>query len=131
MVAALGHAIERIQTGQPLRDECHERIHPTLKRENTCPPGGNSLRQQGRFDASVNEFNTERPHEALSMQYPGERYGPSRKAYRSLPELAYAFREKEPPMTCCGHICMHRKKFNTSTVMAGQRVGLKEVDDAI
>ena len=34
-------------------------------------------------------------------------------------------------MTCCGRICMHRKKVNISTVMAGQRVGLKEVDDAI
>ena len=26
---------------------------------------------------------------------------------------------------------MHRKKINISTVMAGQRLGLKEVDDAI
>lgn len=34
-------------------------------------------------------------------------------------------------VTCCGRICTHRKKVNISTVMAGQRVGLKEVDDAI
>jgi hypothetical protein len=26
---------------------------------------------------------------------------------------------------------MHRKKINISTVLAGQRVGLKEVDDAL
>jgi len=26
---------------------------------------------------------------------------------------------------------MHRKKINISTVMAGQRLGLKEIDDAI
>ena len=26
---------------------------------------------------------------------------------------------------------MHRKKVNISTVMAGQRLGIKEVDDAI
>ena len=28
-------------------------------------------------------------------------------------------------------ICMHKKKINLSTVMAGQRVGIKEVDDGI
>ena len=32
-------------------------------------------------------------------------------------------------MTACGRICMHRKKINISTVMAGQRLGIKEVDD--
>ena len=34
-------------------------------------------------------------------------------------------------MTHRGRICMHRKKVNISTVMAGQRLGIKEVDDAI
>jgi hypothetical protein len=28
-------------------------------------------------------------------------------------------------------ICMHRKKINISTVMAGQRLGVKEVEDGI
>jgi hypothetical protein len=30
-----------------------------------------------------------------------------------------------------GRICMHRKKINISYVLAGQRVGIKEVDDGI
>ena len=34
-------------------------------------------------------------------------------------------------VTSCGRICMHKKKINLSTVMAGQRVGIKEVDDGI
>ncbi len=34
-------------------------------------------------------------------------------------------------MTACGRICMHRKKINISTVMAGQRFGIKEVDEGI
>ncbi len=34
-------------------------------------------------------------------------------------------------MTACGRVCMHRKKINISTVMAGQRLGIKQVDDAI
>ena len=34
-------------------------------------------------------------------------------------------------VTACGCICMHRKRVNISTVLAGQRVGIKEVDDGI
>jgi hypothetical protein len=30
-----------------------------------------------------------------------------------------------------GCICMYRKKINVSTVLAGQRLGIKEVDDGI
>ncbi|TQV70107.1 transposase [Denitrobaculum tricleocarpae] len=48
-----------------------------------------------------------------------------------MPELTYPFHDKEVIVTSCGRICMHRKKINLSTVMAGQRVGIKEVDDGI
>ncbi len=34
-------------------------------------------------------------------------------------------------LTACGRICMHRKKINISIVIAGQRLGIKEVDDRI
>ena len=30
----------------------------------------------------------------------------------------------------CGSLCIHRKKINISTALAGQRLGVKEVDDA-
>lgn len=30
-----------------------------------------------------------------------------------------------------GRICMHRKRVNISTVLARQRLGIKEVDDGI
>ena len=34
-------------------------------------------------------------------------------------------------VTACGRICMHRKRINVSHVLAGQRVGIKEVDEGI
>lgn len=34
-------------------------------------------------------------------------------------------------VTACGRICMMRKKINISTVLAGQSLGVKEVDDGI
>jgi hypothetical protein len=34
-------------------------------------------------------------------------------------------------VTACGRICMHRKRINVSTVLAGQKLGVKDVDEGI
>ncbi len=127
----LGIDIERIKPGHPQQNGRHERMHLTLKKEATRPPGMNSLQQQGRFDAFVSEFNTERPHEALAMKTPGNVYVASPRPYRGLPELTYPLHDKDVLVTACGRLCMHRKKINISYVLAGQRVGIKEVDEGI
>ena len=123
--------IERIKPGHPQQNGRHERMHLTLKTETTRPPGNNSLQQQDRFDAFLSEFNEERPHEALGMRCPAELYSPSPRPYTGLPELQYPFHDRDILVTACGRICMHRKKINISTVLAGQRLGIKEVDDGI
>ncbi len=46
-----------------------------------------------------------------------------RRVSRINPEMEW--------QSACGRICMHRKKINVSTVLAGQRLGVKEVDDGI
>ena len=127
----LGIDIERIKPGHPEQNGRHERMHLTLKKETTKPAGQNSLQQQARFDDFVREFNEERPHEALAMKTPAEVYTRSQRPYQGLTELTYPFHDKDMMVTSCGRICMHRKKINLSTVMAGQRVGIKEVDDGI
>ncbi len=127
----LGIAIERIKPGQPQQNGRHERMHLTLKKEATRPPGQNSLQQQARFDAFVAEFNTERPHEALGMKCPGEIYRASPRCYNGLPELEYPLHDRDIMVTACGRICLHRKKINISTVLAGQRLGIREVDHGI
>ena len=91
----------------------------------------NSLQQQARFDDFTTEFNAERPHEALGMKRPADLYAPSSKPFSGLPDLAYPLHDRECLVTACGRICMHRKKINISTVLAGQKLGLKEVDDGI
>jgi transposase InsO family protein len=127
----LGIAIERIKPGKPQQNGRHERMHLTLKKEATRPSGMNSLQQQARFDAFVREFNTERPHEALAMKTPDKVYASSPRPYRGLPHLSYPLHDREVIVTACGRICMHRKRINVSTVLAGQRVGIKEVDEGI
>jgi transposase InsO family protein len=127
----LGIQIERIRPGHPQQNGRHERMHLTLKKEATRPPGSNSLQQQARFDAFVEEFNTERPHEGLNMRTPAQVYLPSTAAYEGLPELNYPLHDRDVVVTACGRICMHRKKINISTVLAGQKLGIKEVDEGI
>lgn len=127
----LGIAIERIRPGHPQQNGRHERMHLTLKTETTKPAGSNHLQQQVRFDDFVREFNTERPHEGLGMAMPADIYTPSERPYDGLPDIDYPFHDTDALITACGRLCMHRKKINISTVLAGQRVGLSEVDDGI
>jgi transposase InsO family protein len=127
----LGIDIERIKPGHPQQNGRHERMHLTLKKETVRPPGSNSLQQQARFDEFAREFNIERPHEALNMKCPADVYIPSRKPYSGIPDLTYPFHDRDVLVTACGRICIYRKKINLSTALAGQRVGIKEVDDGI
>ncbi len=127
----LGIEIERIKPGHPQQNGRHERMHLTLKREATRPPAMNSLQQQAKFDAFVQEFNTERPHQAIAMKCPAEVYSPSTRPYQGLSDLSYPFHDRDILVTTCGRICMHRKKINISTVLAGQSLGIKEVDEGI
>ena len=127
----LGIAIERIRPGHPQQNGRHERMHLTLKMHTTRPPGLNYLQQQDRFDSFVSEFNEERPHEGLGMKTPAQLYTASSRTYAGLPEVSYPFHDRDILVTACGRICMHKKKINISTALAGQRLGIKEVDDGI
>src|SRR6185295_14879453 len=64
-------------------------------------------------------------------EVPGEVYTPSRYPYQGLPGLEYPFHDRDVLVTACGRICIYRKKVNVSTVLAGQRLGIKEVDEGI
>jgi transposase InsO family protein len=124
----LGIALERITPGRPQQNGAHERMHLTLKQETTRPAAANSLAQQARFDAFVAEFNAERPHEALAMRTPAELYTASPRPFAGLPELAYPFHDLDTVVAPNGTIGLHRRRVGISTVFAGQRLGLREVD---
>jgi transposase InsO family protein len=127
----LGISIERIKPGHPQQNGRHERMHLTLKKEATRPAGANLLQQQAKFDTFQQEFNTERPHEALQMKCPAEIYTISPTPYRGIAEPQYPFHDKTVVITNCGRLCLCRKKINLSTCLAGQAVGIKEVDQGI
>lgn len=127
----LGIFIERIKPGNPQQNGRHERMHLTLKKEATKPPGENFLQQQEKFDNFIQEFNTERPHQAIDMKFPSEIYTPSPRPYKGIQELSYPFHDKTAIVTTCGRICIDKHKINLSHVFAGQNMGVKEVADGI
>ena len=127
----LGIQIERIKPGNPQQNGRHERMHLTLKKEATKPAGMNLLQQQEKFDRFIEEYNQQRPHQALEMKYPCELYERSHRAHKGLEELFYPFHDKTITVTSCGRICHKNLKIHLSQVFAGQNVGITQVSDKI
>jgi putative transposase len=127
----LGIALERIKPAHPEQNGRHERMHLTLKKEATKPPGKNFLQQQARFDDFLHEYNHERPHQGIGMHYPAELYRPSLRPYGGLPPLEYPLHDQTVTVTQCGRLCFAGRKINLSAVFAGQDVGVKEVADHV
>jgi len=102
-----------------------------VRPEATKPAAPNFLQQQARFDALLERFNHERPHQALGMRVAGALYTPSTRPYRGLPYLTYPFHDWTAVITHCGRLCFDRRKVNVSQVFAGQQVGVRQVTDRI
>jgi transposase InsO family protein len=73
----------RIPPGSPQYNGGHERMHRDIKAELQKNPAKNLRLQQEIFDVWRAEFNTLRPHRALKMATPSERYCVSERRYAS------------------------------------------------
>jgi transposase InsO family protein len=73
----------RIPPGSPQYNGGHERMHRDIKAELQKNPARNLRLQQEIFDIWRTEFNTSRPHRALKMATPSERYNVSERRYAS------------------------------------------------
>jgi len=127
----LGIEIERTKPGHPEQNGRHERMHLTLKQDATKPAAANVLQQQARFDAFVDQYNRDRPHQALGMKVPADVYARASRVYRGLEELTYPFHDATFTVTQCGRICFKGRKVNLSHVFAGQNVGVTQVGERI
>lgn len=127
----LGIKLERIKPGNPQQNGRHERMHRTLKFEATKPPASNLLQQQEKFDHFRDEFNFERPHQALGMKCPADVHKKSPRIYQGLPDITYPGYDKSLLLSNCGRVCLKKRKIHISRAFANQPVGLKEVDCGI
>lgn len=128
----LGVLPELIEPGKPQQNGRHERTHRTLKAEATRPAAGSFPAQQRKFNCFREEFNEERPHEALDQQTPSSVYRSSpREMPTTLPPIEYPDRFDVRYVSANGGIRWHNGWLNVSIVCAGEYVGLEEIDDGI
>lgn len=126
----LGIELERIRPAHPEENPQHERMHRTLKAETTRPPRSNLLQQQEAFDTWCEEFNNERPHEALRMKRPAQVYKASpRKMPKVLLEPDYPEHDDVVQVSRIGHVYFRRKQVYVSQALAYQYVGIREEPD--
>jgi transposase InsO family protein len=128
----LGIRLERSRPASPADNASHERMHRTLKQHTTRPPAANLRQQQRRFDCFRAEFNHERPHEALLDRTPAECYRPSSRSFpHRLEEVQYPGHFERRRITHGGSLCWHSARLFLSIVLAGETVGLEEIDDGV
>jgi transposase InsO family protein len=127
----LGIQVEFLDPGHPEQNGAHERMHRTLKADTTRPPAATPRAQQARFDRWRREFNQERPHEALGMQRPAERYRRSARRYSDQPApLAYPRHYEVRRVKSTGVVQWRNRVWYLGAALRGMAVGLTEVDEA-
>jgi transposase InsO family protein len=120
---ALGIDLERSRPGCPQDNGGHERLHRDIAMElQPCTS------EQAALDLWREEFNRERPHEALGMKCPAEVYKNSERAYEGTPEdLEYPGLATRR-VTRVGNITWEGQTLFISTSLAGWSVGIKPVE---
>lgn len=128
----LGIYPELIEPGKPNQNGVHERMHRTLKQEATIPPASSLRGQQREFDRFREEFNQERPHEALGMKRPGEVYQASARTMpRRIEPYEYPGHYLVRRVSRAGTIRVLRRQIFVSNTLQEDYVGLEEVDDGV
>jgi len=127
----LGIQHERIEPGKPQQNGRHERFHLSLLHDRLDGGVEWDLRTQQRvFERYRLEFNEERPHEALEMKTPAERYRTSAKQYNGQnPEFEYGEGFHTRRVYGQGTILWAAERIPISPVLAGQNVGLREEEE--
>lgn len=126
----LGVVPERIDPGHPEQNGRHERMHRTLKAETAAPPKGSVRAQQKAFDRFREEYNRERPHEALGQKTPLSAHRKGRRPYPSRvasPEYPAGVQVRMVRQN--GEIKWQGETVFLTTVLTGEPVGLVQEDE--
>jgi transposase InsO family protein len=125
----LGVWPERTRMGSPQDNGRHERMHRTLKAEACHPPSKTMRGQQRKFDAFRQDYNHERPHEALGLVPPGEKYEPSPRAFpRKVPKPEYPPSAYVRRVAAGGWIKWNSRVVFVSKALASKDIGLTTLD---
>jgi len=120
--------------GHPQTQGKVERFHRTLSagiRHRGGPP--QEFAKWGPLlKAFRKEYNQVRPHEALQMQVPAQRYEPSRKAYQAQPRSwDYEDSVQVRRIGASGSVKWQGKAYFVSNALSGKWVGMEPVEDTL
>lgn len=126
----LGIRPERIEKAHPEQNGRHERMHRTLKEATALPPRPNLKAQQKAFNDFVEEYNFQRPHEALGMKQPATVYEISKRLYTSRPApMKYSPEIIVRTVRESGEIRWQGKRIYVSQALSGERLGLLQLEN--
>ena len=119
----------RIPPGSPQYNGGHERMHRDIKAELQKNPAKNLQLQQEIFDSWRTEFNTVRPHRALKMATPSERYCVSKRKYsEQIIHYDYGDGIETRIVGSRGFIWWHGKAKFVSNALSKEQIGLEKRD---
>ncbi len=128
----LGIQHQRIRPASPQENGAHERMHRTLKREATRPAAANRHRQQLAFDRFRQEYNEQRPHEALGDRTPASIYRPSPRPFPDrLPALEYPGHFQVRFVSNAGTFRFRNRLLFIANALKQHAIGLDEIDDGV
>lgn len=124
---------EWINPGHPEENGRHERFHLTLKQA-VATPSCDSLEEQIRRMAYFeDEYNFERPHEALEMQTPASCYYASQRKWDGIlrsPEYdTQSATIRKVGQNGC--ICIGRKDYYLGQTLTGEYVAVNEESEEV
>ena len=126
----LGIRPERIEAGCPEQNGRHERMHRTLKESTASPPKRNIQEQQKAFNRFINEYDNERPHEALGQRPPASVYRPSSRPFLAkLPKVEYDLNVTVRYVHTNGYIKWNGSLLFLSETLIGEYVALELLDE--
>ena len=126
----LGIRPERIQPAHPEQNGRHERMHLTLQQETMAAMAAHRRAQQRRFDLFRQEYNQQRPHEALAMRTPASCYAPSPRSYPArVREPEYGSSLQVRRVQAGGQFSWKDEDVFVSETLIGERIGLEAIDD--
>ena len=125
---ALGIDLERGRPGHPQDNGAHERFHRDISLELESI---SEAHRQATLDVWREQFNNERPHEALGMRTPAEVYIVSERKYEGTPEALEYHAMGSRKVNGCGKINWQGQRYFLSTSLAGWNVGMQSANELI
>lgn len=110
-----------------------ERFHRTLKRELLSKrPFRDTEDAQSSFTVWRQEYNYERPHEALNLDVPAEHYRPSKRTLREADKpVEYGAGTRLRKVNCKGYLSIQNHRYYITEALIGEYVELADVDNDV